>query len=53
MTTFYKSAKIVRDFRPRKRDNFGRLLADVYADGKDIGQAMLRRGLAVPYRKGR
>lgn len=33
----------------RERDHFGRLLCHVYADDADLGQALLRAGLAVPY----
>lgn len=34
---------------PRKRDNFGRLLAEVYAGCVDVGAAMLESGLADRY----
>lgn len=32
-----------------KRDDFGRPLATVEANGQDVGKAMLRQGLAEPY----
>jgi len=35
---------------PRKRDNFGRLLCTVYVDGLDVGQELIKAGLAKPYR---
>ena len=28
----------------KKRDNFGRLLATVFVDGRDVGEAMVRNG---------
>ena len=33
----------------RKRDNFGRLLCDVYVGGIDVGQWMMDNGHAVRY----
>ena len=33
----------------RKRDNFGRLLARVYVDDRDIGAAMITKGQAGQY----
>ena len=35
---------------PRKRDHFGRLLAQVYNGEMDIGAEMLKTELAVPFR---
>ena len=35
-----------------KRDNFGRLLVNVYIDNQDVGDTMLSGGHAMPYRKG-
>ena len=32
-----------------KRDNFGRVLYDVFLDGNDVGQAMMRPGHAKVY----
>jgi hypothetical protein len=34
----------------RKRDSFGRLLATVHVNGLDVGDVLLRRGLAERYR---
>ncbi len=34
---------------PRKRDNFGRLLARVFVDDKEIGPELIRMGHASPY----
>jgi micrococcal nuclease len=34
----------------RKRDNFGRLLCTVWVDGLDVGQELIKGGLAKPYR---
>ena len=36
-------------FPGRKRDNFGRLLCDVFVGEMDVGEEMIRRGHAVPY----
>jgi len=33
----------------RKRDNFGRLLCNVYIDGRDVGASMLASGNATVY----
>jgi len=33
-----------------RRGNYFRILADVLVDGKDLGQELLKKGLAVPYR---
>ncbi len=33
-----------------KRDNFGRLLARVTVDGRDVGAVLLERGVAEPYK---
>ena len=35
----------------RKRDNFGRLLCTVWVDGLDVGQELIKAGLAKPYRE--
>ena len=35
--------------RPRKRDNFGRLLCKVYVGDVDVGQWMLDNGHATAY----
>ena len=35
----------------RKRDNFGRLLANIYIGDRDIGAETVRDGFAGPYRK--
>lgn len=34
-------------------DRYGRTLAEVHADGRDIGQVLIREGLARPYAGGR
>ncbi|MCG7598903.1 thermonuclease family protein [Halomonas sp. McH1-25] len=43
-----RSAESV-ELRHIERGSFFRLVADVYADGEDVGQEMLARGLAIPY----
>lgn len=40
------------ELRHIERGSFFRIIADVYADGQDVGQEMLRRGLAIPYVEG-
>lgn len=35
---------------PVSRDRFGRLIATCTADGRDLGEAMVRAGLAIAYR---
>lgn len=40
------------ELRHIERGSFFRLVADVYADGQNIGQEMLTRGLAIPYAEG-
>lgn len=37
----------------RGRDRYGRLLADVYADGRPVEPEMVRAGQAVVYERGR
>lgn len=37
------------ELRHIERGSFFRLIADVYADGQDVGREMLARGLAIPY----
>lgn len=41
-------AKLVQ-LRNLKRDSFFRIVADVYADGVNVGDYLLKRGYAVPY----
>jgi len=36
---------------PRKRDNFGRLLARVHVAGVDVAAELMRQGHAKPYRR--
>lgn len=40
------------ELRHIERGSFFRIVADVYADGQDVGQEMLTRGLAIPYAEG-
>lgn len=46
-----RSAESV-ELRRIERGSFFRIVADVYADGEDVGQEMLARGLAIPYVEG-
>ena len=41
------------ELRHIERGSFFRIVADVYADGVDVGQEMLSRGLAIPYVEGK
>jgi micrococcal nuclease len=34
------------------KDGFGRTLADVIVDGQDVGETLVARGLALPWRDG-
>lgn len=34
------------------KDRFGRTLAHVLADGRDVGDQLMREGIALPYRPG-
>jgi endonuclease YncB( thermonuclease family) len=55
-----KAAEFTKNFladtqiwiRPNAFDSFGRALADVQADGKDLGQVLTNVGLARPYKVG-
>lgn len=43
-----RNAKVV-ELRNMKRGKYFRIVADVYADGKSVGESLIRHGLAVPY----
>lgn len=45
---FLKSAKVI-ELRDPDRDKYFRIVADVIADGTNIGEELLRRQLAYPY----
>lgn len=47
---FRNSSRI--SLRSIGRDKYFRVLAEVVVDGVDVGQEMLRRGMAVPYEGG-
>jgi len=40
------------ELRNMKRGKYFRIVADVYADGKSVGQSLVKRGLAVEYHGG-
>lgn len=37
------------ELRNLRRDKYFRLLAEVYVDGKNLGDSLIKEGLAVPY----
>lgn len=39
--------------RVYEREKFGRLLVDLYADGKDVAAELIKSGLARPYHGGK
>lgn len=43
-----RSAKTI-ELRQMRRDKYFRIDAEVFADGRSIGQALISAGLAVPY----
>ena len=43
-----RSAKTI-ELKQMRRDKYFRIDAEVFADGKSIGQALISAGLAVPY----
>lgn len=43
-----RSAKVIQ-LRGMRRDKYFRIDAEVFADGRSIGQALISAGLAVPY----
>jgi len=43
-----RSAKVI-ELRNVKRGKYFRIVADVYADGKNVGRSLVGSGLAVPY----
>jgi len=43
-----RGAKVI-ELKNIKRGKYFRIIADVYADGKSVGNALLKRGLAVSY----
>lgn len=43
-----RGAKVV-ELRNMRRDKYFRILADVYADGNNLGDQLIAAGLAVPY----
>ncbi len=47
-----RSAKRV-ELRHMKRGKYFRIVADVFADGKSVAEALLEQGLAVPYDGGK
>ena len=47
-----RSAKVV-ELRNLQRGKYFRVVADVYADGINIGDQLIKEGLAVPYDGGR
>ncbi|WPU67097.1 thermonuclease family protein [Peredibacter starrii] len=44
-----RAAKEIYLTNNNKRDIYGRILAKVHYDGKDLGEVLLREQLAVPY----
>jgi len=42
----------VIELRSMKRDKYFRIVADVYLDGKSLGEELIRTGLARPYNGG-
>ena len=46
-----KWVRLVFAYSEGKRDPWGRLLAYVEVDGRDLGETLLREGLAWPYEK--
>lgn len=44
-----RSAKAI-ELKRMRRDKYFRIDAEVFADGRSIGQALISAGLAVPYR---
>lgn len=43
-----RSADVI-ELRHMERGKYFRIVADVYADGADVGREMMEQGLAVPY----
>ncbi len=46
--TLLRGAKVI-ELRNMKRGKYFRIVADVYADGKSVGQSLIGSGLAVSY----
>ena len=44
-----KSATIVFPYGSRKRDDYGRMLIYLEVNGEDIGERLIKEGLARPY----
>jgi micrococcal nuclease len=47
VTTLREAKRI--ELRDIRRDKYFRILADVYADGKSVAEALVKQGLARPY----
>jgi micrococcal nuclease len=47
-----RAAQVI-ELRNMRRDKYFRILADAYVDGESIGDTLIGRGLAVPYKGGK
>ena len=49
LTELVAHRKVTLEFGPRSRDHYGRLIADLFVDGKSVQEEMLRRGMAYVF----